>query len=142
MDNFYDMDDVTKIALSLEEINYFSTKEDGEHSRQEYLDGIKYLVYQRMIHCSSELSKHLKDAKMIHFGQTIVWDGGHFSLPVYQYMCDFVQNYTCTDESYRKYINPMVLQQALRALEYEEMENKHYLFMCLTEELLVVGRGC
>jgi hypothetical protein len=95
-----------------------------------------------MIHCSNELSKHIKNAKMIYQGQVIVWDGGHFSLPVYQYMYDFVQNYTCTDESYRKYINPMVLQQALRALEHEEMKNKHYLFMCLTEELLVVGRGC
>jgi hypothetical protein len=34
-DNFYDMEDVTKIATSLEETNYFSTREDGEHNRQE-----------------------------------------------------------------------------------------------------------
>lgn len=72
---------------------------------------------RRMRRCAARLGQNLATAKTVtqHF---IAWNGGHFSVPVYQALQEFVNS-----QGDKKTFIPLILQQVLR-----EMKEDKYLY--------------
>lgn len=68
------------------------------------------LCARRMTHCRNELELHAATAKYCS-EHAVVWDTGHFSLPVYQMLEDFVAS-----NGSKVFCTSGILQQCIREL--------------------------
>lgn len=103
--------DILSKISDLEEVRDFRTNE-RTISDDELLEYTVDLLQARMNHCSSELFANFKNAKSIYQGQTIVWEGGHFGLPTYLAMEEFVKHPTLEG------IDFLIAEQAWKQLTY------------------------
>ena len=72
------------------------------------------MVQNRIDHCEKQLNAHLHEAKSM--GQIIIWEGGHFAIPVWEQLV----------ESKNQYIqdwNALVWEQIIRQMG---RENEHF----------------
>lgn len=67
-------------------------------------------LQMRIDHCRTELELNFANAEAVT-SQGVHWKGGHFSVPVYEYMLDAVSNAKDWDD-----LNRLQLQQVVRAL--------------------------
>lgn len=67
-------------------------------------------LQMRIDHCRTELQLNFANAEFVTVNG-VFWTGGHFSVPVYEYMCDAVSNAKCWND-----LNRFQLQQVVRAL--------------------------
>lgn len=107
------------------------------------------LCVRRIRHCAKMLEMNLANATQVH-SEFVVWDGGHFSLPVYKALQQFVGSNGVKGE-----FTPLIAQQCLREIYragnvyrsdfqdekfYEDLRNTKVgtegVFMALTESLL------
>ena len=96
---------------STEEINKYYETSQRKVSNETTLHIAKCAIKERIEHCKSELQKHFADAILITNNQ-VIWDGGHFTIPVYQEMVDFIER----DVHSWDEVSPTMLNQILRAL--------------------------
>ena len=67
-------------------------------------------LQMRIDHCRTDLEINFANAEVVS-AQGVHWKGGHFSVPVYECMCDAVSNAKDWDD-----LNRLQLQQVVRAL--------------------------
>lgn len=72
---------------------------------------------RRMRRCASKLGQNLASANVVT-PEGVAWKGGHFSLPVYKALKEFVDH-----RGDKKYLSPLILQQVIR-----EMANDRYIY--------------
>lgn len=77
---------------------------------------ITYLQ-MRIDHCKTELELNFANAEAVT-SQGVFWKGGHFSVPVYEHMCNAVANAKNWDD-----LNCLQLQQVVRALYLHRNES-------------------
>lgn len=92
-----------------------------------YFD-VRSLIQHRMLHCYAALDENFCWATYVS-DQVIVWEGGHFSVPMYQAMKDWL----ATDPGN---VPQIIAQQALRQMFEEQSFSDKELFYYLTEVIL------
>jgi hypothetical protein len=102
-------------------------------SKEQIADITTELIKNRVNHCISELKKHLPEAKAINDSKEVIaWEGGHFSVPVYKYMKEFLENPTFDN------INIMIAEQALRQLADEPYYPQRKVAIYFLSEFMIV----
>ena len=96
---------------STEEVNAYLETSQHKISNETTLHIAKCAIKERIEHCKSELQKHFAEATLITQNQ-VIWNGGHFTIPVYQEMVDFVERDVHSWDD----VSPTMLNQILRAL--------------------------
>ena len=88
--------------------------EERKKRKAEALECAMAYLQCRIDHCRTELENNFAKAVIVT-PQEVVWDNGHFSLPVYRIMCDCIaRNPKDWDE-----LNIPELQQIVRALYFQ-----------------------
>lgn len=86
-------------------------------------------LQMRIDHCRTELELNFANAEVVS-AQSVHWKGGHFSVPVYEHMCDAVSNAKCWDD-----LNRLQLQQVVRALYLQRNYNAPKYFSGVIRDL-------
>ena len=79
----------------------------------------KEVIEHRLQHCLGQLQDHAKDAVYVDSQGVVVWEGGHFSIPVYNALLD-------AQEQGIKGWNRLVWQQIIRQMATENYEPIYY----------------
>lgn len=96
---------------SEEEIDAYFKTTKSVNNEATTLHIAKCAIKERIEHCERELQKHLSEAILITSSQ-VIWDNGHFTMPVYQEMVEFIEN----DPHSWNEVSLSMLNQILRAL--------------------------
>ena len=117
------------IAAALPEVS----KEMKASLKSRTPDDYKYefieVIRRRILHCEENCLYNLDEAQVCE-RQTIVWTGGHFSIPVHAALRRAL---TCAPHEWDR----LVWQQIVRQLYEDEMKDE-VLFRIATEALLVL----
>lgn len=89
---------------------YHQTKE--EKYTGEWLEVAKYVIKYRMANCYHKLHSNLANATTIT-PHTIIWQGGHFGVPVWEQMEDILKLNDVRE------LNKMQCQQIIRSLMFD-----------------------
>lgn len=89
---------------------YAETIEARDKDAAQTFECAMVYLQMRIDHCRTELELNFANAEVVT-SQSVCWKGGHFSVPVYEHMCDAVSNAKCWDD-----LNRLQLQQVVRAL--------------------------
>lgn len=85
------------------------------------------VIRRRIHHCEQNCLNNLAEAQVCNDGQTIVWAGGHFAIPVHAAL---IQALECEPHEWHL----PVWQQIIRQMYEDEMQNE-ILFRVATETL-------
>ena len=85
------------------------------------------IIEERIDHCVNNIRAHANEAKVAF--STVVWEGGHFSVPVYDSLIEAL------DQDWRSW-SPLVWQQIIRQMIEDKCED-HTMFQIATEFILV-----
>ena len=85
------------------------------------------VIEARIDHCVNNLKAHANEAKVAF--STVVWEGGHFSVPVYKALVEAL------NQDMRSW-SPLVWQQIIRQMIEDKCEN-NTMFQIATEFILV-----
>ncbi len=86
-------------------------------------------LQMRIDHCRTELELNFANAEVVS-AQSVHWKGGHFSVSVYEHMCNAVSNAKSWDD-----LNRLQLQQVVRALYLQRNCNAHKYFSGVIKDL-------
>ena len=86
-------------------------------------------LQMRIDHCKTELELNFANAEAVT-SQGVFWKGGHFSVPVYEHMCNAVANAKNWDD-----LNRLQLQQVVRALYLQRNCNAPKYFSGVIKDL-------
>lgn len=68
---------------TLPSVNYWSSGIELEDVLNTHKNFFVSMIQHRIDHCENQLNVHLHEAKTVLSGQIIVWEGGHFAVPVW-----------------------------------------------------------
>lgn len=68
---------------TLPSVNYWSPGIELEVLLNTHKNFFRTMIQHRIDHCENQLNAHLHEAKTVLLGQIIVWEGGHFAVPVW-----------------------------------------------------------
>lgn len=88
----------------------------------------KQVINQRLDHCLQQLKDHAKDAVYVDGNDVIVWNGGHFYIPVYEALLE------AQEQGINEW-SPLIWQQIIRQMAIEGDYEPIY-FNLATEFLL------
>lgn len=100
------------------------------HIPDDYKFEFAEVIRRRIHHCEENCLHNLAEAQVCNDGQTIVWTGGHFSIPVH---AELRKALYCAPHEW----NRLVWQQIIRQMYEDEVKNE-ILFQVATEVLLVL----
>lgn len=89
----------------------------------------KKVIDARIQHCLEQLKNHTHEASYVEDHGVIVWEGGHFSIPVYDALLD-------AQEQGIKEWNRLVWQQIIRQMA---IEKANLIYFNLATEFLLCG---
>lgn len=87
----------------------------------------KKVIEARINHCVSDLKAHVNEAKVAF--ATVVWEGGHFSVPVYWDLEEAL------NQDWRNW-SPLIWQQIIRQMVEDDCKD-NLMFRIATEFILV-----
>lgn len=93
-----------------------------------FLFDVRELILHRIQHCSEELEANLHKATYVS-DQVIVWEGGHFSVPTFTMMVEWLENDSTN-------VPQGIVQQVLRQMFEEQNFYNKDLYYYLTEAIL------
>lgn len=114
----------------LPKTNYFSVTQ-GRNLLKENEDLFRSLIKKRINHCETQLEANLSTAKTT--GMIVVWEGGHFCLPVWEALKEAEQKDITS-------WNALVWEQIIRQMSREDQKYDAVLWdiaseMCLCESM-------
>lgn len=68
---------------SLPSVYYWSSGMELGALLNTHKNFFRTMIQHRIDHCENQLNAHLHEAKTVLSGQIIVWEGGHFAVPVW-----------------------------------------------------------
>ena len=68
---------------TLPSVNYWGSGIEPEDVLNTHKNFFRTMIQHRIDHCENQLNTHLHEAKTVLSGQIIVWEGGHFAVPVW-----------------------------------------------------------
>lgn len=68
---------------TLSNVDYYGSNIKIEDTLNAHKDFFYTIIQHRINHCENQLNAHLHKAKIVLSGQVIVWEGGHFAVPVW-----------------------------------------------------------
>ena len=127
--------------MTLEELNLkiknLPKVDDWKSSRESLKDRSEFfrsMIQKRIEHCEKQLEEHLHEANSIYEGQIVVWDGGHFSVPVWDYLKQSLKQDI-------KDWNALVWEQIIRQMGREEEHFESILWDIASECCLCQSQG-
>lgn len=101
---------LTKIA-NLPKTDYWN---NGHHQIDLLVKNAPFfrrMIQNRINHCETQLNIHLHEAKSL--GQIIIWEGGHFAIPVWEQLTE-------TQNQYIQDWSALVWEQIIRQMGREQ----------------------
>lgn len=89
----------------------------------------KEVINARLKHCLEQLKAHAKEAVYVDGNDVIVWNGGHFYIPVYEALLE------AQEQNINEW-NPLVWQQIIRQMAIEKAD---LIYFNLATEFLLCG---
>lgn len=77
------MKEIKDIISDLPKVAYYKTNEQTRGLLQ-MEPQFRDIIEARIHHCYSRLLENMDKAVVLYGGQTVCWEGGHFSVPVYK----------------------------------------------------------
>ena len=112
-------------SLSTAEDNF----RENKPSFEEVESFFRKVVEARISHCADSLKVHADEAKVVF--DTVVWETGHFSVPVYESLLNSL------NQDLRSW-EPLIWQQIIRQM-IEDGCNDNKMFRVATEFILVAS---
>lgn len=105
-------------------VDYWESSRESLQDRSGFFRSMK-----RIEHCEKQLEEHLHEANSICEGQIVVWNGGHFSIPVWD---------RALDQDLRDW-NALIWEQVIRQMGREEEHFEPILWDIASEMCQSVG---
>ena len=117
---------------NLPTVDYWeSSPKESLKDRSEFF---RSMIQKRLEHCEKQLEEHLYEAKSICSGQVVVWEGGHFSVPVWDHLKQALE------QDLRDW-NALVWEQIIRQMGREEEHFEPILWDTASEMCLCQSHG-
>lgn len=117
---------------NLPTVDYWeSAQKESLKDRSEFF---RSMIQKRIEHCEKQLEENLHEANSICEGQIIVWNGGHFSVPVWNYLKQALE------QDLRDW-NALIWEQVIRQMGREEEHFEPILWDIASEMCLCQSAG-
>lgn len=131
------MKEIEELFNTAKEIDYVNAANASRLTREQILEKVVDLIKYRMWHCKRQLERYASSS--VRDNQVVVYPNncGHFSMPVYKQMEEFMENPTWNN------LTPLIAEQALRAWfdknsGFKVQTSDRPLFYALTEILMII----